>query len=66
MPQKADKAGQLNGEGLVKALQSIKDFDSGGLSAPLTIKKQQIPCGQGLEGERREKDFGAGFRLDDA
>ena len=41
--KKADKAGQLNGEGLVKALQSIKDFDSGGLSAPLTIKNNKFP-----------------------
>jgi branched-chain amino acid transport system substrate-binding protein len=41
--KRADKAGQLNGEGLVKALQSIKDFDSGGLSAPLTIKNNKFP-----------------------
>jgi branched-chain amino acid transport system substrate-binding protein len=41
--KKADKAGQLNGEGLVKALQSIKDFDSGGLSAPYTIKNNKFP-----------------------
>ncbi|MBI5251529.1 MAG: ABC transporter substrate-binding protein [Desulfomonile tiedjei] len=39
----ADKAGQLNGEGLVKALQSLKDFDSGGLSAPFTIKDNKFP-----------------------
>ena len=41
--KRADKAGQLNGEGLVKALQSIKDFDTGGLSAPLTIKNNKFP-----------------------
>ncbi len=41
--KRADKAGQLNGDGLVKALQSIKDFDSGGLSAPLTIKNNKFP-----------------------
>ncbi len=41
--KRADKAGQLNGEGLVKALQSLKDFDSGGLSAPLTIKNNKFP-----------------------
>jgi branched-chain amino acid transport system substrate-binding protein len=41
--KKADKAGQLNGEGLVKALQSIKNFDSGGLSAPFTIKHNKFP-----------------------
>ncbi|MGB9617495.1 MAG: ABC transporter substrate-binding protein [Desulfomonilaceae bacterium] len=41
--KRADKAGQLNGEGLVKALASIKDFDSGGLSAPYTIKNNKFP-----------------------
>jgi branched-chain amino acid transport system substrate-binding protein len=41
--KRADKAGQLNGEGLVKALQSLKDFDSGGLSAPLTTKNNKFP-----------------------
>ncbi|MBI4963981.1 MAG: ABC transporter substrate-binding protein [Desulfomonile tiedjei] len=41
--KRADKAGQLNGEGLVKALQSLKDFDSGGLSAPFTIKNNKFP-----------------------
>jgi branched-chain amino acid transport system substrate-binding protein len=41
--KRADKAGQLNGEGLVKALQSIKNFDSGGLSAPLTINHNKFP-----------------------
>ncbi len=41
--KRADKAGQLNGEGLAKALASIKDFDSGGLSAPFTIKNNKFP-----------------------
>ncbi|MBI5657490.1 MAG: ABC transporter substrate-binding protein, partial [Geobacter sp.] len=41
--KRADKAGQLNGEGLVKALQSLKDFDSGGVSAPFTMKDNIFP-----------------------
>ncbi len=41
--KRADKADQLNGEGLVKALESLKDFDSGGLSAPFTIKNNKFP-----------------------
>ncbi len=41
--KRADKAGDLNGPGLVKALQSIKDFDSGGLSAPFTVKNNKFP-----------------------
>jgi len=41
--KRADKAGELNGPGLVKALQSLKDFDSGGLSAPYTVKNNKFP-----------------------
>ena len=41
--KRADKAGQLNGPGLVKALESLKDFDSGGLSAPFTNKDNKFP-----------------------
>ncbi|MEW6351804.1 MAG: ABC transporter substrate-binding protein [Thermodesulfobacteriota bacterium] len=41
--RRADKAGQLNGEGLVQALKSLKDFDTGGLSAPLTIRNNRFP-----------------------
>ncbi len=41
--RKADKAGQLNYDGLVTALQAMKDFDTGGLTAPLTIKNNRFP-----------------------
>lgn len=41
--RRADRAGELTGEGLVKALQSLKDFDTGGLSAPFTIKNNKFP-----------------------
>ncbi len=34
--KRADKAGQLNGPGLKAALETIKDFDTGGLCAPIT------------------------------
>lgn len=33
---RADKAGELNGPGMKKALESLKDFDTGGLTAPIT------------------------------
>ncbi|MEW6111709.1 MAG: amino acid ABC transporter substrate-binding protein, partial [Thermodesulfobacteriota bacterium] len=39
----ADKAGQLNGDGLVKALQAIKNMDTGGLTAPLTWRDNKFP-----------------------
>jgi branched-chain amino acid transport system substrate-binding protein len=41
--RRADRAGELNGDGLVKALQSLKDFDTGGLSAPFTVKNNKFP-----------------------
>lgn len=44
--KRADNAGQLNGEGLVKAMQSLKDFDVGGLMAPVTIVNNKIPMGR--------------------
>jgi len=44
--RKADKAGELNGPGLINALQSMEDFDTGGLSAPLTIRSNRFPVGR--------------------
>ena len=41
--RRADKAGQLNAEGLVEALNSLKAFDTGGLTPPLTIKNNRFP-----------------------
>ncbi len=41
--KRADKAGQLTGEGLVGALRSLKDFDTGGLSAPVTMRNNRFP-----------------------
>lgn len=34
--RRADKAGQLTGEGVKKAAETLKDFDVGGLTAPVT------------------------------
>ncbi len=44
--KRADQAGDLTGEGLVKALQSIKDFDVGGMMAPITVINNKIPMGR--------------------
>ncbi|MGO9117045.1 MAG: ABC transporter substrate-binding protein [Desulfomonilaceae bacterium] len=46
--RKADAAGELNGEGLTKALKSLKDFDTGGLTPPLTIKENRFPIARVL------------------
>ncbi len=47
--RKADAAGQLNEEGLTKALHSLKAFDTGGLTPPLTIKDQRFPIARVLQ-----------------
>lgn len=41
--RRADKAGELNYDGLVKALQSLKGFETGGLSAPYTNENNKFP-----------------------
>jgi branched-chain amino acid transport system substrate-binding protein len=37
--KRADKAGKLNGPGIRESLETLKDFDLGGLSAPVTYSK---------------------------
>ena len=44
--RRADKAQALNFEGMVKALHWLRDFDSGGLTAPLTIRRNRFPVGR--------------------
>ncbi len=53
--KRADKAGELNGPGLVKALESLKDFDSGGLSAPYTIKNNKFPVARVWKANTQKK-----------
>jgi len=55
--KRADKAGQLNGPGLVKALESLKDFDSGGLSAPFTNKDNKFPVARVWKANVEKKIF---------
>jgi branched-chain amino acid transport system substrate-binding protein len=47
--RRADAAGQLNEEGVTKALQSLKDFDTGGLTPPLTIRSNRFPVARVLK-----------------
>ena len=42
--RRADKAGNITGDGLVSALQSLSGFDTGGISAPLTLKNNRFPA----------------------
>lgn len=41
--RQADKAGKLNYDGMVEALKNLKDFDTGGLTAPLTCYNNSFP-----------------------
>ena len=47
--KRADVAGKLTGEGAVMALQTLKDFDTGGLTPPLTIKDNRFPIARILK-----------------
>jgi hypothetical protein len=43
--KKASAGGPLSYGALLKALHSIKDLDTGGLTAPLTIRNNRFPVG---------------------
>ena len=47
--KRADRAGQLNEKGLDEALHSLRDFDTGGLAPPLTIKQNRFPVARILK-----------------
>jgi branched-chain amino acid transport system substrate-binding protein len=55
--KRADKAGPVTGESLVKAFQSIKNFDVGGLMPPVTIKGNSIPVGRIVRGNSKTGKF---------
>jgi branched-chain amino acid transport system substrate-binding protein len=55
--KRADKAGKLNYEGLVEALRSLKNFDTGGLTAPLTIKNNRFPVARVYEADAMQGIF---------
>ena len=44
--KRAEKAGELNGDGLVRALKSLKGFETGGLTGPLTNRNNRFPVAQ--------------------
>ena len=53
----ADRMGQLNGEGLVKAVQSLENFDVGGLMAPVKVINNKIPVGKVYRANVTKKIF---------
>ncbi len=55
--KRADKAGELNGPGLAKALQSLKDVETGGLMCPYTVVDNKIPYGRVYKANVAKKIF---------
>ena len=56
--KRADKmSGGITGDNLVKALQSVKNFDVGGLMPPVTIKDNSIPVGRVYQGNSKTIRF---------
>jgi branched-chain amino acid transport system substrate-binding protein len=55
--KRADQAGNLTGDGLVEALQSLKDFDVGGLMAPITTVNNKFPMGRVYKANVGQKIF---------
>lgn len=55
--KRADAAGELNGDGLAKALRSIKNLDVGGLMAPVTVIDNKIPMGRVYKANTSKKIF---------
>ena len=55
--KRADQMGGFDGDTLVKALQSIKDVDVGGMMAPITVVNNKIPMGRVYRANVAEKKF---------
>ena len=55
--RRADKTGAITGDNLAKAIQSIKNFDVGGLMPPVTIKNNSIPVGRVVRGNSKTLKF---------
>lgn len=55
--RRADKEGKLDYEGLVGTLQSLKDVDTGGLTAPLTNVSNRFPSVKIWKGNAQKGDY---------
>jgi branched-chain amino acid transport system substrate-binding protein len=55
--RRADKAGNLTGEGLSRALTTIKNWDVGGLTAPVTFKDNKIPVAKVWQANVQKKMY---------
>jgi branched-chain amino acid transport system substrate-binding protein len=55
--RRADKAGKLTGEGVSDALATIKDWNVGGLTAPVTFKNNKIPVAKVWQANVQKKIY---------
>jgi len=55
--KRADEMGSFDGDTLVKALQSIKDVDVGGMMAPISVVNNKIPMGRVYRANVGKKEF---------
>ena len=55
--KRADKAGELTGPGLAKALQTLKNVETGGLMCPYTVIDNKIPYGRVYKANVEKKIF---------
>jgi len=55
--ENADELGGFTPENLVKGFQSIKDYDVGGLTPPVTIENNSIPVGRVVRGNSKTGQF---------
>ena len=55
--RRADKAGNLTGKGLSDALATIKNWNVGDLTAPVTFKDNKIPVAKVWQANVQKKVF---------
>ncbi len=55
--KRADKMGAITGDSLVKALQSLKNVEAGGMMPPYSVVNNKIPVGRVYKGESARKTF---------
>lgn len=55
--RRADAAGEMNTKGLINALQTLRDFDTGGLTPPLTLQWNRFPVARMVKSNPRKGAF---------
>ena len=55
--KRAAAAGAITGENLVKAMQSLKNVDVGGMMPPVSVVNNKVPVGRVYKGDAAKKVF---------